>query len=111
MARTVQISLGDPANLYPDLRPDRPWSLVGRFGRRDEEGRFARFLCLHAFVAIGTVAFSPVPKYGGVKLFLPFFSSLCDRRRAGLCTATPSADECACEQRFGSAGGRHRISD
>ena len=48
-------------------------ALVGRFGRQDEDGRFARFLLIHAVVAIGTVAFSPVPKYGGVKLFLPFF--------------------------------------
>ena len=47
--------------------------LLGAFRQRNEDGRFARFLCLHAFVAIGTVAFSPVPKYGGVKLFLPFF--------------------------------------
>ena len=48
-------------------------ALVGRVGRQDEDGRFARFFLIHAGVAIGTVAFSPVPKYGGVKLFLPFF--------------------------------------
>ena len=48
-------------------------TLFGSLRARTEEGRFARFLTIHAFVAIGTVAFSPVPKYGGVKLFLPFF--------------------------------------
>ena len=49
----------------------------GQLGARvwghNEDARFARFLLIHAFVAIGVVAFSPVPKYGGVKLFLPFF--------------------------------------
>ena len=49
-----------------------------RFDRRSSpnEGRFARFILIHAFIAIGTVAFSPVPKYGGIKLFLPFFPLL-----------------------------------
>jgi hypothetical protein len=47
--------------------------LARRLQRPDDEGRFARFLLIHLLVAIGTVAFSPVPKYGGIKLFLPFF--------------------------------------
>jgi 4-amino-4-deoxy-L-arabinose transferase-like glycosyltransferase len=47
--------------------------LLSRFGTQNEDGRFARFLLIHLFVSIGVVAFSPVPKYGGVKLFLPFF--------------------------------------
>jgi hypothetical protein len=39
-----------------------------------ESGReLALLLAMWALVAIGTVAFSGGPKYGGVKLFLPFF--------------------------------------
>ncbi len=49
-----------------------------RFDERPgpDEGMFARYLLIHGFIAIGTVAFSPVPKYGGIKLFLPFFPLL-----------------------------------
>jgi hypothetical protein len=48
-------------------------ALCRRLFDADGDGRFARFLGVHLIVAIGVVAFSPVPKYGGVKLFLPFF--------------------------------------
>ncbi|MGC8926403.1 MAG: glycosyltransferase family 39 protein [Myxococcota bacterium] len=34
---------------------------------------FYELLLINAFITIGTVAFPDVPKYGGVKLFLPFF--------------------------------------
>ncbi len=34
---------------------------------------FYELLLINAFITIGTVAFPNVPKYGGVKLFLPFF--------------------------------------
>ena len=41
--------------------------------RRYEEGASAFYLLAHLFVTIGIVAFLGAPKYGGVKLFLPFF--------------------------------------
>lgn len=44
-------------------------------GRR--EGDLVLFTLLHAVFTIGVVAFSGAPKYGGVKLFLPFFPFLC----------------------------------
>lgn len=34
---------------------------------------FYELVLINAFITIGTVAFPNVPKYGGVKLFLPFF--------------------------------------
>lgn len=37
---------------------------------------FYELLLINAFITIGTVAFPNVPKYGGVKLFLPFFPFL-----------------------------------
>ncbi|MFH1811840.1 MAG: glycosyltransferase family 39 protein [Pseudomonadota bacterium] len=39
----------------------------------DEEGARALFVLLNLAVTIGVVAFLGAPKYGGVKLFLPFF--------------------------------------
>ncbi|NJK90198.1 MAG: hypothetical protein HC923_12970 [Myxococcales bacterium] len=41
------------------------------------EGSLGLFVLLHAAFTIGIVAFSGAPKYGGVKLFLPFFPFLC----------------------------------
>lgn len=41
------------------------------------EGDFLLTLVLHAFLAIATVAFSGGPKYGGEKLFAPFFPFWC----------------------------------
>ena len=44
------------------------------FGSLDSERRdLALLTVLNAFTCIGVVAFSNIPKYGGVKLFLPFF--------------------------------------
>ena len=37
---------------------------------------FYELVLINAFITIGTVAFPNVPKYGGVKLFLPFFPFL-----------------------------------
>ena len=39
----------------------------------EERRDFYTLVLLCAFISIGTVSFMPVPKYGGVKLFLPFF--------------------------------------
>ncbi|MGF1511021.1 MAG: ArnT family glycosyltransferase [Myxococcota bacterium] len=57
---------------------------VYRVRRRNEledpsraEGDYGLFLVLNAVVAIGVVMFSGGPKYGGVKLFLPFFPFWC----------------------------------
>lgn len=41
------------------------------------EGDLLLFTILHAAFTISVVAFSGAPKYGGVKLFLPFFPFLC----------------------------------
>jgi 4-amino-4-deoxy-L-arabinose transferase-like glycosyltransferase len=41
--------------------------------KRSEEGATALYVLLHLFTTIGIVAFLGSPKYGGVKLFLPFF--------------------------------------
>ncbi len=41
------------------------------------EGDLLLFCLLHAAFTIGVVAFSGAPKYGGVKLFLPFFPFAC----------------------------------
>jgi 4-amino-4-deoxy-L-arabinose transferase-like glycosyltransferase len=49
-------------------RPDDP-----AFNRRRD---FGNLVALAALVTIGTVAFLGTPKYGGVKLFLPFFPFL-----------------------------------
>ncbi len=38
-----------------------------------EQQTFYELILINAFITIGTVAFPDVPKYGGVKLFLPFF--------------------------------------
>jgi 4-amino-4-deoxy-L-arabinose transferase-like glycosyltransferase len=63
--------------------------VAGRFAvlrilRRDDghdpdrqAGDLALFLALHAVCTIGVVMFSGGPKYGGVKLFLPFFPFWC----------------------------------
>jgi 4-amino-4-deoxy-L-arabinose transferase-like glycosyltransferase len=40
----------------------------------DEGDRLRALLVLQALFAIGIVAFLPVPKYGGEKLFMPFFA-------------------------------------
>ena len=77
-------------------------ALIGRFGRQDEDGRFARFLLIHAVVAIGTVAFSPVPKYGGVKLFLPFFPQFAVAAGIGFIQLRQALAQVV-HQRFGSA--------
>jgi len=70
------------AGLYGSLEA----SIAGlrRILRRDErydadrpEGDFALFLLLNAAATIGVVAFLAGPKYGGVKLFLPFFPFFC----------------------------------
>lgn len=37
---------------------------------------FYELILINAFITIGTVAFPDVPKYGGIKLFLPFFPFL-----------------------------------
>lgn len=57
---------------------------VARVLRRGEpedpargEGDLLLFTLLHAAFTISVVAFSGAPKYGGVKLFLPFFPFLC----------------------------------
>lgn len=42
-----------------------------------KEGDLLLTLVLHALLAIGTVAFSGGPKYGGEKLFMPFFPFWC----------------------------------
>ncbi|MEW5852293.1 MAG: hypothetical protein AB2A00_26115 [Myxococcota bacterium] len=39
----------------------------------DERDSLRAFLFIQAFVAIGIVSFTGVPKYGGEKLFMPFF--------------------------------------
>jgi hypothetical protein len=49
------------------------------------------FVLLQAFVAIGVVAFSNVPKYGGAKLFMPFFPLWCVLAAAGVTTIARAA--------------------
>ncbi|MCX7957959.1 MAG: glycosyltransferase family 39 protein [Deltaproteobacteria bacterium] len=39
----------------------------------DDQQTFYELILINAIITIGTVAFPNVPKYGGVKLFLPFF--------------------------------------
>jgi hypothetical protein len=46
----------------------------GGFPDVDESDRLRALLVLQALFAIGIVAFLPVPKYGGEKLFMPFFA-------------------------------------
>lgn len=68
-----------------------------RLGRgSDEEGglssvssrdRLLALVFLQAFFAIGVVAFSNVPKYGGEKLFMPFFPLFCVLAAAALAQA------------------------
>lgn len=49
----------------------------GQNAAADRAGSLRVLLLLQAFIAIGAVAFSNVPKYGGAKLFLPFFPLFC----------------------------------
>ena len=70
------------AGLYGSL--EAGVSGLRRILRRDErddpdrpEGDFALFLLLNAAATIGVVAFLAGSKYGGVKLFLPFFPFFC----------------------------------
>ncbi|MBN2360166.1 MAG: glycosyltransferase family 39 protein [Deltaproteobacteria bacterium] len=49
------------------------WGVRSSDGEESEEGARAVYVLLHALATIATVAFLGSPKYGGVKLFLPFF--------------------------------------
>lgn len=58
----------------PDLRPVAYLTDDEKTANTlSEEGATALYVLLHLFVTIGVVAFLGAPKYGGVKLFLPFF--------------------------------------
>jgi hypothetical protein len=50
----------------------------------DERDRLLGLIVLQALFAIGIVAFSNVPKYGGAKLFMPFFPLFAILMAAGL---------------------------
>ncbi len=71
-------------------------SLVRLARHADDEGAVSRvsstdrllaLVLLQALFAIGIVAFSNVPKYGGEKLFMPFFPLFCVLAAAGLARA------------------------
>lgn len=71
-------------------------SLTRLAKRADDDGalhsvssrdRLLGLVFLEAFFAIGIVAFSNVPKYGGEKLFMPFFPLFCVLAAAGLARA------------------------
>lgn len=56
----------------------------GRIGTLSPLTRISAFLVLQCFFAIAIVAFSNVPKYGGEKLFMPFFPFFCALAALGL---------------------------
>jgi 4-amino-4-deoxy-L-arabinose transferase-like glycosyltransferase len=75
-------------------------ALVRLVRNADAEGRLRRvstrdqllvLLLLQAFFAIGIVAFNPVPKYGGEKLFMPFFPLFCALAASGAALALEGA--------------------
>jgi 4-amino-4-deoxy-L-arabinose transferase-like glycosyltransferase len=69
------------------LRLARGADADGAHARVSSRDRLLALVLLQAFFAIGIVAFSHVPKYGGEKLFMPFFPLFCVLAAAGLAKA------------------------
>ena len=61
--------------LFFGLKPI--WRCISKTGEDDKEGVFVLWCGLHALCSIGVVSLSGGAKYGGAKLFMPFFPFWC----------------------------------